>query len=204
MGLGAGVDLNYVGYAIAALFVVTWGVALAVWRFGRHRGALDGAPRRRDRGRGAAVTKAPRRAPLILRDLEQAEDAVRDGGMRLTAARRTVLAALFAADGPVSAEEIAAGLGGRVTLTEISSVYRNLELLEQLGVVRHLHAGHGPGRYVLERAAERGYLACESCGAIVTLEGAALESVRDAVRSARGFEPDLSHFPVVGRCAGCA
>ena len=146
----AAVDLNYVGYAIAALFVVTWGVALAVWRFGRIEERWTAHLGAGDRGRGAAVTKAPRRAPLILRDLEQAEDAVRDGGMRLTAARRTVLAALFAADGPVSAEEIAAGLGGRVTLTEISSVYRNLELLEQLGVVRHLHAGHGPGRYVLE------------------------------------------------------
>ena len=117
------------------------------------------------------MTKAPRRAPLILRDVDEAEDAVRAGGLRLTAARRAVLAALFAAEGPVSAEEIAAGLGGRVTATEISSVYRNLELLEQLGVVRHLHAGHGPGRYVLEAAGERGYLACESCGAIVTLEG---------------------------------
>ena len=50
----AGVDLNYVGYAIAALFVVTWVVALAVWRFGRieerwtaHLGAGtgDGVPR---------------------------------------------------------------------------------------------------------------------------------------------------------------
>ena len=150
------------------------------------------------------MTKAPRRAPLILRDLDEAEDAVRAGGLRLTAARRAVLAALFAAEGPVSAEEIAAGLGGRVTATEISSVYRNLELLEQLGVVRHLHAGHGPGRYVLETAAERGYLACESCGAIVTLEGAELEAVRGPVRAASGFEPDLSHFPVVGRCARCA
>ncbi len=57
---------------------------------------------------------------------------------------------------------------------------------------------------MLETAAERGYLACESCGAIVTLEGAELEAVRGSVRAASGFEPDLSHFPVVGRCARCA
>jgi high-affinity nickel-transport protein len=30
----SGLDLNYVGYAIAGLFVLTWAVALAVWRFG--------------------------------------------------------------------------------------------------------------------------------------------------------------------------
>jgi len=47
----AAVDLNTVGYAIAALFVVTWAVALAVWRFGRieerwsaRLGGGDGGP----------------------------------------------------------------------------------------------------------------------------------------------------------------
>ena len=30
-----GLDLNHVGYAIVGLFVLTWVVALAVWRFGR-------------------------------------------------------------------------------------------------------------------------------------------------------------------------
>jgi nickel/cobalt transporter (NiCoT) family protein len=47
-GVG-GIDLNALGYAVAGLFVVTWAVALAVWRFGRieERWALPAAPRER-------------------------------------------------------------------------------------------------------------------------------------------------------------
>jgi len=59
-------------------------------------------------------------------------------------------AALFAAEGPTSAPDIADGLGGRVTGMNLSSVYRNLGQLEQLGVVRRVHAGAGPVLYVLQ------------------------------------------------------
>ena len=54
---------------------------------------------------------------------------------------------LFEAGAPVSAQQIAAGLDR--TPLDLASVYRNLETLEEHGVVRHFHAGHGPGRYVL-------------------------------------------------------
>jgi Fur family ferric uptake transcriptional regulator len=136
-------------------------------------------------------------------DLDAAIDAVRARGLRLTAARRLVLEALLAADGPISAEDIAGGLGGRLPSSDLTSTYRNLETLESLGLVRHFHAGHGPGRYVLEGANEE-YLACEHCGRVEAIDPAELEPVRDAIRDIRGFEARFSHFPVVGRCADCA
>lgn len=150
------------------------------------------------------MTKAPRREPLIFRDLDEAAAAVRAGGLRLSSARRAVLSALFAAPGPVTADQIASGLGGAVMESEISSVYRNLERLEELGVVRHLHAGHGPGLYVLESDTERGYLACESCDRITTLQGAELGAMRSGILATSGFDADLSHFPLVGLCPECA
>jgi Fur family ferric uptake transcriptional regulator len=129
---------------------------------------------------------------------------VRRGGLRLTAARRLVLEALLTAGEPISAEDIAAGLGGRMTQSDLASVYRNLETLGELGLVRHFHAGHGPGRYILVGFGEREYLACESCGALESVEPAKLEGVRDAVRELSGFEARFSHFPIVGLCAHCA
>ncbi len=112
--------------------------------------------------------------------------------------------ALLAAREPISAEEIADGLGGRMTQSDLASVYRNLETLGELGLVRHFHAGHGPGRYVLVGFGDREYLACESCGALQSVEPAALDGVRDAVRHLSGFEARFSHFPIVGLCARCA
>jgi Fur family ferric uptake transcriptional regulator len=150
------------------------------------------------------VTVSPDRLPVVVADLDEAMDAVRRRGLRLTSARRLVLEALLAARAPISAEDIADGLGGRMTQSDIASVYRNLETLGELGLVRHFHAGHGPGRYVLEGFGDREYLACESCGALESVEPAALDGVRDAVRELSGFEARFSHFPIVGLCARCA
>jgi Fur family ferric uptake transcriptional regulator len=150
------------------------------------------------------MTVSPDRRRVVVADLEEAIDAVRAGGLRLTAARRLVLEALLAARGPISAEDIADGLGGRMTQSDIASVYRNLETLGGLGLVRHFHAGHGPGRYVLESRADREYLACEACGAVESVDPTALDGVRDAVRELSGFEARFSHFPIVGLCSRCA
>jgi Fur family ferric uptake transcriptional regulator len=150
------------------------------------------------------VTVSPDRQPVVVSDLNEAMDAVRRSGLRLTLARRLVLEALFAASGPTSAEEIADGLGGQITQSDIASVYRNLETLGGLGLVRHFHAGHGPGRYVLESRADREYLACESCGTVQSVDPAQLDAVRDTVRDLSGFEARFSHFPIVGLCPRCA
>jgi Fur family ferric uptake transcriptional regulator len=150
------------------------------------------------------VTVSPDRKPVVVADLEEAIEVVRRGGLRLTSSRRLVLEALLTAREPISAEEIADGLGGRMTQSDIASVYRNLETLGELGLVRHFHAGHGPGRYVLTGFGDREYLACESCGALESVEPAALDGVRAAVRELAGFEARFSHFPIVGLCPRCA
>ena len=150
------------------------------------------------------MTVSPDRKPVVVADLAEAIDAVRRSGLRLTSARRLVLEALLAARTPISAEDIADGLGGRMTQSDIASVYRNLETLGELGLVRHFHAGHGPGRYVLEGAGDREYITCESCGALESVDPSALDGIRDEIRALSGFEARFSHVPIVGLCARCA
>ncbi len=150
------------------------------------------------------MTVSPDRQPVVVADLSEAIDVVRQRGLRMTSARRLVLEALLKARSPISAEDIADGLGGRMTESDLASVYRNLETLGSVGLVRHFHAGHGPGRYVLEGFGDREYLACESCGTLESVDPSALDPVRDAVRKISGFEAGFSHFPIVGLCAKCA
>jgi Fur family ferric uptake transcriptional regulator len=138
---------------------------------------------------------------VSLPSVDAAAAAVRRGGLRLSSARRLVLEALFAAEAPVTAEEIAGGLGGRVPPSDLASVYRNLETLEQLGLVHHVHAGHGPGLYGLARGRE--YLMCERCGRLRAVPPSALEPVRDALREALGYEARFTHFPLVALCGDC-
>src|ERR1044071_6091886 len=101
------------------------------------------------------MTESPRVPPLEFEDIEDVAAAIRDAGGRLTATRRLVLEALFDAEGPVSAELLASRLAGRGPAFALPSVYRNLERLEALGVVRHVHLGHGPGLYALVGSGER-------------------------------------------------
>jgi Fur family transcriptional regulator, ferric uptake regulator len=134
--------------------------------------------------------------------VDAAAAAVRRRGLRLSSARRLVLEALFAADCPVTADEIAGGLGGRVPRSDLASVYRNLETLEQLGLVHHVHAGHGAGLYALARGRE--YLLCERCGELHAVPPEALEPVRRALRESLGYEARFTHFPLVALCENCA
>lgn len=157
------------------------------------------------RGRGGAirVISAPATAPPVpLPSVAAAAEAVRRRGLRLSSARRLVLEALFAAERPVSAEELAGGIGGRVPCSDLASVYRNLETLEQLGVVHHVHAGHGPGLYGLARGRE--YVLCERCGELRALPPSALAPVREALVQTLGYEARFTHFPLVALCGGCA
>jgi Fur family ferric uptake transcriptional regulator len=122
-------------------------------------------------------------------------NTLRAHGLRVSAARREVLAALLAADAPLTADEIAGE-------ADLASVYRNLETLEAIGIVRHVHLGHGPGRYALS-ARSGGWATCEVCKCSTALAPAALDRIRDAVREAAGYDAGFSHFPIVGRCPDC-
>jgi Fe2+ or Zn2+ uptake regulation protein len=140
--------------------------------------------------------------PAPAGDLDAAVAQLRGRGLRLSASRRLVLEALFAAGRPATAEEIASGMYGRLPRCDLASVYRNLETLEELGLVRHMHLGHGPGLYA-PAAEDDEYVTCERCGRSEAVARDVLREVRAAVRAAVGYEPRFSHFPLTGLCPPC-
>ena len=148
---------------------------------------------------------ATRTSPtLAAPDVETVVAAVRARGLRVTAARRQVIESLFAAPGLVSAEQIASGIGGARPPVDDASVYANLETLEGLGLVRHVHLGHGPGLWTLADRACRDFLHCERCGAWRAVEPSLLAEARAAVRRATGYQARFTHFPIAGLCPDCA
>ena len=136
--------------------------------------------------------------------MEAAIEALRAKGMRISSARRLVLEALYAADAPITAEQIADGLAGRLPRSDLASVYRNLETLEQVGLVRHGHFGHGPGLYMPTGASEREYLVCNSCNAVMAVDPSEMDDLRALIQERFGYEARFSHFPILGLCADCA
>lgn len=145
------------------------------------------------------MTASPDTPPQVFADVGEAIRALRDAGLRVSTARRLVLEALFAAAGPVSAAHLARAL----SLDE-SSVYRNLELLEQRGIVRHLHLGHSPGLYVLASEHEAEYLYCERCGKVTAVPPQRLDGIRAEIARSFGHTARFTHFAIVGACRECA
>lgn len=145
------------------------------------------------------MTQPPDSPPQVFATVDDAIDALRDSGLRLSTARRLVLDALFEAEGPVTA----AHLSRTLSLDE-SSVYRNLELLEDRGVIRHLHLGHSPGLYVLSSENDVEYLYCERCAKVTSVTPDRLDPIREQVRHEFGYTPRFAHFAIVGLCRDCS
>jgi Fur family ferric uptake transcriptional regulator len=144
------------------------------------------------------MTVAPDVKRLVFGNVCEAVSALHERGLRLSTARRLVLEALFAADGPVSAEQLA-----RALELELTSVYRNLETLERHGLVRHVHLGHGPGLYALVGDGEQEFLYCERCHRARAVDPSELDPVRSLIEKGHGYRACFTHFALVGTCPEC-
>jgi Fe2+ or Zn2+ uptake regulation protein len=151
------------------------------------------------------MAKEAAEAAAELADRDAIEDVlalVRRHGGRATPARRLLLNALFGSRRHRSAEELAAEVHDRAPDVHLSTIYRNLEELERLGVIDSTRLGNGPATYHLSTAAH-GHLVCEQCGIMIEVPD---EIFADLVRVAGteyGFAINPHRFAVTGRCAGC-
>ncbi|HUW02763.1 MAG TPA: transcriptional repressor [Acidimicrobiales bacterium] len=129
---------------------------------------------------------------------------VREAGGRVTSTKRAVVTVVSSnADAHLTAEQIAEQVLRNLPDSHISTVYRILHELEDLGIVRHVHLGHGPSTYHLA-ADHHHHAVCESCGVVVELPSDLYDDVAARISADHGFELDVPHFALAGRCRSCA
>jgi len=75
-----------------------------------------------------------------------------------------------------------------------STVYRTLELLEELGVVAHTHLGHGAPSYHLATHADHIHLVCRRCGDVQTADVRRAQQLADEVIARYGFVTDVGDY----------
>ena len=139
------------------------------------------------------------------------EEAAGDGllaelrarGYRLTPQRQLVLEAVSVL-GHATPEEIATSVRRTAAAVNISTVYRTLELLEELGLVRHTHLGHGAPTFSLSTDDDHVHLVCRDCGSVQEAPPEVVAPVVEQLAATRGFQVDVGHLAVFGRCAQCA
>ena len=141
--------------------------------------------------------------PVVDRQVETRLD---EHEVRYTKGRRAVVEALASSDGPRSVAELDALL----TEVPLSSLYRTLALLGEVGVVAPHHGARGLTRYEIADwlRGHHHHLVCSECGAVEDVEmperdERRLEALIHDVTTPVGFETVDHSLEIVGRCSKC-
>jgi Fur family ferric uptake transcriptional regulator len=128
---------------------------------------------------------------------------IRNLGLRLTPQRELVLKAVREL-GHATPEDVAEKVREIHPGINLSTVYRNLETLENVGLVTHAHLGHGGATYHAREELTHLHLVCSVCGSI---GDAPIDSAASFVQSLLddyGFHTDVTHFAITGTCESCS
>lgn len=120
-------------------------------------------------------------------------------GLRRTAQRASILAALRHAEGHLTVAEVHAALDAPSSL---STVYRTLEGLRDAGVVSALEGARGV-TFEWAEASRHHHLRCLHCGSVREIELPHLARVEVEIRARTGFEANIRHLGIAGVCAAC-
>lgn len=129
---------------------------------------------------------------------------LRAAGLRWTPQRGAVLDVLADVDGHVTGAELVERSRHIDPETTPSTVYRTLDVLEQLGVVAHSHGREGRQEFHVNPVADHGHLVCSGCGASWELGADEVRPLVERLKADRGFAVSVDHLTVEGRCATCA
>ena len=132
----------------------------------------------------------------------QWQDRLRESGHRLTPQRELVLAAVQKL-GHATPDEVYAEVRTHSAAINLSTVYRTLELLDELGLIHHAHLTDRAPTYHSTSGHEHSHFVCRRCRTVVSVERADMEAALGPLASRHGFAPDYGHLTVFGSCADC-
>ncbi len=130
-------------------------------------------------------------------------ETLREQGYRLTPQRQMILSTIHKSEHHISAEEIYAQVRLKYPQVNISTVYRTLELLKDLGLVTETDLGGGRFRYHSVEKGHHHHLVCRKCGKVFELDESVLEPIAGNILRQYGFKADLGHLAVFGTCVKC-
>ena len=128
---------------------------------------------------------------------------LRAKGYRLTPQRELILGAINDL-GHATPDEVLAHVQERVSSVNASTVYRTLEVLEELGLVRHAHLSDRAPTYHSVAGHEHFHLKCRTCGDVVSMSADVAATLTERLESELGFVADVGHLTVFGQCRSCS
>ena len=134
---------------------------------------------------------------------QQAIEALREQGYRLTPQRLLVLQIVGGGEGHMGVDEVFRRAKEAYPYMDIATVYRTLHLFKRLGVMTEVAIGERLHYELTDPAGRHHHMVCQVCHGAFNLSPHYLEEFRDTLVNEFGFEPDLEHFTISGVCSGC-
>jgi Fur family ferric uptake transcriptional regulator len=130
---------------------------------------------------------------------------LRGRGFRMTPQREMVLSAMHETEGLATADDIYRRVQRISNAVDISTVYRTLELLQELSLVAAVEGNDGQRSYeLLAGHGRHAHLVCRKCGVVLGAEMAPFDALAGKIRHDHGFRVDVENLTFAGLCAGCA
>lgn len=134
--------------------------------------------------------------------MPEMRDLLRQRGLRLTPQRELILAAVDEL-GHATPDEILAEVRKHARAVNVSTIYRNLDVLEELGLVKHAHLTDRAPTYHSVTGHEHFHIVCRKCQGVRSVDPGVLTALATTLREEHGFDVDVGHLTVFGRCADC-
>jgi Fur family ferric uptake transcriptional regulator len=141
-------------------------------------------------------------------ELKDIARALRAKGLRMTPQRRLVLRLLHEQGGHLSADELYRLARQRQPRISLSTVYRALDVFEELGLVRALHLEGEHHRYEIARdgahpGREHQHMICLGCNRVIEFECGHCAETHQDLAERYGFQITGSRVQLLGYCADC-
>ena len=127
---------------------------------------------------------------------------LRGQGYRLTPQRQLVLRAVETL-GHATPDEVLAEVHAQSSAVNVSTVYRTLEVLEELGLVRHAHLSDRAPTYHAITDHEHFHLVCRNCHKVISVDPEVIAPLAERLEREQDFVIDVGHLAVFGHCVEC-
>ena len=135
--------------------------------------------------------------------MQSIEKTVSEKGYRLTDARREVIRALNDAHGHISADELYTLLQTNGSKVGRMTVFRTLDLLAEVGVIRPTYLGNGAAHYVLLHDGHHHHLVCTSCDKTIEFDDCTISDLAQQLSDRHDFSVAGHLIEIYGVCADC-
>lgn len=131
------------------------------------------------------------------------EDELREGHHKLTKPRRAVLEIIARSERHLTPSEVYKKAKVKYPYIGLTTVYRTLDLLVELGAIQRIHLPEGCHSYASAPSTHGHHLVCTACGRAEEFADCDLDPLMTHLRKKTGFAIDVHMLELMGKCPDC-